>query len=157
MCSVRIDPQYRIFLSPWESQKQQHSNTAARSTSPLILLLLPRSSEIDFVRVPSLLLLVAVAGERGGMCPERYSQKTSLVVVIVVPVKMLWPPRLPHHIPREQRVRGNSQNSQMWENGKWHFATVTTSKTCYPRNRPCRPIGFWDVEDPTLSRQSAHS
>jgi hypothetical protein len=24
-------------------------------------------------------------------------------------------------------------------------------------NRPWRPIGLWDVEDPTLSRQSAHS
>jgi hypothetical protein len=24
------------------------------------------------------------------------------------------------------------------------------------RNRPCRPIGLWDVKDPTLSRQSAH-
>jgi hypothetical protein len=26
----------------------------------------------------------------------------------------------------------------------------------YPRNRPWRPIGLRDVEDPTLSRQSAH-
>jgi hypothetical protein len=26
----------------------------------------------------------------------------------------------------------------------------------YPRNRPWRPIELWDVEDPTLSRQSAH-
>jgi hypothetical protein len=26
----------------------------------------------------------------------------------------------------------------------------------YPRNRPWRPIGLWDVEDPTLCRQSAH-
>jgi hypothetical protein len=25
----------------------------------------------------------------------------------------------------------------------------------YPRNRPWRPIGLWDVKDPTLSRQSA--
>jgi hypothetical protein len=24
-------------------------------------------------------------------------------------------------------------------------------------NRPWRPIGFWDVKDPTLSRQLAHS
>jgi hypothetical protein len=27
----------------------------------------------------------------------------------------------------------------------------------YPCNRPWRPIGLWDVKDPTLSRQSAHS
>jgi hypothetical protein len=27
----------------------------------------------------------------------------------------------------------------------------------YPRNRPWRPIELWDVKDPTLSRQSAHS
>jgi hypothetical protein len=26
----------------------------------------------------------------------------------------------------------------------------------YPRNRPWRPIGLWDVEAPTFSRQSAH-
>jgi hypothetical protein len=26
----------------------------------------------------------------------------------------------------------------------------------YLRNRPWRPIGLWDVKDPTLSRQSAH-
>jgi hypothetical protein len=26
----------------------------------------------------------------------------------------------------------------------------------YPRNRPWKPIGLWDVKDPTLSRQSAH-
>jgi hypothetical protein len=32
---------------------------------------------------------------------------------------------------------------------------VSSSKLSYPRNRPCKPIGFWDVEDPTLSRQSA--
>jgi hypothetical protein len=25
------------------------------------------------------------------------------------------------------------------------------------RSRTCRPIGLWDVKDPTLSRQSAHS
>jgi hypothetical protein len=25
-----------------------------------------------------------------------------------------------------------------------------------PRDRPWRPIGLWDVKDPTLSRQSAH-
>jgi hypothetical protein len=27
----------------------------------------------------------------------------------------------------------------------------------YPHNRLWRPIGLWDVKDPTLSRQSAHS
>jgi hypothetical protein len=30
-------------------------------------------------------------------------------------------------------------------------------KKIFPRNRPWRPIGLWDVKDPTLSRQSAHS
>jgi hypothetical protein len=29
-------------------------------------------------------------------------------------------------------------------------------KTMYPCNRPWRPIGLWDVEAPTFSRQSAH-
>jgi hypothetical protein len=30
-------------------------------------------------------------------------------------------------------------------------------KCSYPRNRPWSPIGLSDVEDPILSRQSAHS
>jgi hypothetical protein len=30
-------------------------------------------------------------------------------------------------------------------------------KWSYPCERPWRPIGSWDVEDPTLSRQLAHS
>jgi hypothetical protein len=29
-------------------------------------------------------------------------------------------------------------------------------KESYPRNRQWRPIGLWDVKDPTLSRQSSH-
>jgi hypothetical protein len=29
-------------------------------------------------------------------------------------------------------------------------------KQSCPRNRPWRPIGLWDVEDPTLSRRLAH-
>jgi hypothetical protein len=30
------------------------------------------------------------------------------------------------------------------------------NKFSYPCNRPWRPWGLWDVEDPTLTRQSAH-
>jgi hypothetical protein len=33
---------------------------------------------------------------------------------------------------------------------------VLKKKWSYPRNGPRRPIGLWDVEDPTLSRQSIH-
>jgi hypothetical protein len=29
-------------------------------------------------------------------------------------------------------------------------------KKSYPCNRPWRPVGLWDVKNPTLSRQSAH-
>jgi hypothetical protein len=36
-------------------------------------------------------------------------------------------------------------------------ANITNSFTkSYPCNRPWRPIGLWDIEDPTFSRQSAH-
>jgi hypothetical protein len=31
-----------------------------------------------------------------------------------------------------------------------------SKKQSYPRNRPWRPTGLFDVKDPTLSRQSAH-
>jgi hypothetical protein len=34
--------------------------------------------------------------------------------------------------------------------------TVSKVKVKLSRNRPWRPIGLWDVKDPTLSRQSAH-
>jgi TRAP-type mannitol/chloroaromatic compound transport system permease small subunit len=33
----------------------------------------------------------------------------------------------------------------------------TQYKNKHVNNRPWRPIGLWDVKDPTLSRQSAHS
>jgi hypothetical protein len=36
----------------------------------------------------------------------------------------------------------------------WWFASQLKVKLS--RNRPWRPIGLWDIEDPTLSRQSAH-
>jgi hypothetical protein len=32
---------------------------------------------------------------------------------------------------------------------------IKKKKYSYPRHRRWRPIGLWDVEDPTLSRQSA--
>jgi hypothetical protein len=35
----------------------------------------------------------------------------------------------------------------------WRLAELLKS---YPYNRPWRPIGLWDVETPTFSRQSAH-
>jgi hypothetical protein len=31
------------------------------------------------------------------------------------------------------------------------------AKQSHPLNRPWRPLGLWDVKDPKLSRQSAHS
>jgi hypothetical protein len=36
---------------------------------------------------------------------------------------------------------------------KMHISKIQVS---YNRNKPWRPIELWDVEDPTLSRQSAH-
>jgi hypothetical protein len=33
---------------------------------------------------------------------------------------------------------------------------MNNKKKSYPCNRPWRPIGLWDVEAPTFSRQSAH-
>jgi hypothetical protein len=33
---------------------------------------------------------------------------------------------------------------------------VVLGRKSYPCNRPWRPIGLWDVEAPTFSRQSAH-
>jgi hypothetical protein len=35
--------------------------------------------------------------------------------------------------------------------------TVSKSKVKQSRNSPWRPVGLWDVKDPTLSRESAHS
>jgi hypothetical protein len=43
------------------------------------------------------------------------------------------------------------------ENVPFVFYYIAGKKKSYPRNRPWRPIGLWDVKDPTLSRQSAHS
>jgi hypothetical protein len=38
-----------------------------------------------------------------------------------------------------------------------HVYPYVKVKLSYPCNRPWRPIALWDVKDPTLSRQSAHS
>jgi hypothetical protein len=41
---------------------------------------------------------------------------------------------------------------------KFHIGLLTLKgkKYSYPRNRPWRPTGLWDVEAPTFSRQSVH-
>jgi hypothetical protein len=50
----------------------------------------------------------------------------------------------------------------MWCGVDKHFIrdrfkkNYSEKKNYYPRNRPWKPIGLWDVEDTTLSRQSAH-
>jgi hypothetical protein len=36
-----------------------------------------------------------------------------------------------------------------------NFVTFDEAKS-YPRNKPWRPMGLWDVKDPILSRPSAH-
>jgi hypothetical protein len=47
---------------------------------------------------------------------------------------------------------------QGWEGPRVDLdAVVKIKKVKYPCNRPWRPIGLWDVEDPTFSRQSVHS
>jgi hypothetical protein len=38
----------------------------------------------------------------------------------------------------------------------YQHSRVKEKKKSYPCNRPWRPIGLWDVEDPTFSRQSVH-
>jgi hypothetical protein len=38
-----------------------------------------------------------------------------------------------------------------------HYDIKAVAKNNSPRNRLWRPIGLWDVKDPTLSRQSVHS
>jgi hypothetical protein len=43
---------------------------------------------------------------------------------------------------------------RVWEKGA--AVMWIKGKASYPCNRPWRPIGLWDVEGPTLSRQSAH-
>jgi hypothetical protein len=37
-----------------------------------------------------------------------------------------------------------------------YLTWLSVSQWSYPCSRPCKPIGLWDVEDPTLSRHSAH-
>jgi hypothetical protein len=45
----------------------------------------------------------------------------------------------------------------MWVGQRRTPVYMKVALKVYPRNRPWRPIGLWDVEDPTLSRQSTHS
>jgi hypothetical protein len=44
------------------------------------------------------------------------------------------------------------------KNAYWNsLFSKNLKKKKYPHNTPWRPIGLWDVKDPTLSRQLAHS
>jgi hypothetical protein len=57
-------------------------------------------------------------------------------------------------------IVGRARGSVTWR--KWSYEEREPSIGAqpygsYPRNRLRRPIGLWDVKDPTLSRQSAHS
>jgi hypothetical protein len=60
-------------------------------------------------------------------------------------------------------ARAGSDCSVLWPGRPLSHCTVTSAagesnvKQSYRCNRPCRPVGLWDVKDPTLSRQSAHS
>jgi hypothetical protein len=57
-------------------------------------------------------------------------------------------------------------SKEIWQNTKSLLPYVTEFRSyrttllilhlSYPCNRPWRPIGLWDVEAPTFSRQSAH-
>jgi hypothetical protein len=57
------------------------------------------------------------------------------------------------------------ETTNVWKQHKWnslvHFWglrswTYIRQRYSYPFNVPWRPIGLWDVKDPTFSRQSAH-
>jgi hypothetical protein len=55
-----------------------------------------------------------------------------------------------------------SENSAVTESARCHCPRLHNNnsqnvlyKINYPHNRPWRPIGLWDVKDPTLSRQSS--
>jgi hypothetical protein len=52
-------------------------------------------------------------------------------------------------------ILGEEYKSRSSSLSSFLHSPVTSS--LYPCNRQWRPIGLWDVEDPTLSRQSAHS
>jgi hypothetical protein len=55
-----------------------------------------------------------------------------------------------------QLLRKPSNNSQELRSARRYNVTWRMVNQSYPRNRPWRPMGLWDVQDPTLSRQSAH-
>jgi hypothetical protein len=53
---------------------------------------------------------------------------------------------------RVMREYFGRRGTEWWEDGEESIMrSFDTSKWSYPRNRPWRPKGLWDVEDPTLS------
>jgi hypothetical protein len=58
------------------------------------------------------------------------------------------------HIPRHTVLASNLAAPLFVST---HRFVKNKEKVQLSRNRPWRPIGLWDVKDPTLSRQSAHS
>jgi hypothetical protein len=51
---------------------------------------------------------------------------------------------------------GSRINLLILYNARQIGVSMCKQKQSYPCNRPWRPMRFWNVEDPTLSRRSAH-
>jgi hypothetical protein len=54
-----------------------------------------------------------------------------------------------------RRMASFMYRTDYYSTAQYHNKEVKKGQ-CYPCNRPWRPIGLWDVEAPTYSRQSAH-
>jgi hypothetical protein len=59
-----------------------------------------------------------------------------------------------HHFCFRQR---HSTENRHIESYRAKTKLLKVKSKVIPVHRPCRPIGLWDVKDPTLSTQSAHS
>jgi hypothetical protein len=63
---------------------------------------------------------------------------------------------LHHRKESQNKQRTDSETSVNFYHTTRRHISENCKKQSYSCNMPCRPIGLWDIETPTFSRQSAH-
>jgi hypothetical protein len=109
------------------------------------------------------------------MVASCYQTRIIITVIVILPLKLILEQLTVFHL----RISNNNQthtifisrsmSTKLWLSMRWRpyvstrhateyvSSTKLKKKQSYPCNRPWRPIGLWDVEAPTSSRQSAHT
>jgi hypothetical protein len=77
---------------------------------------------------------------------------------LLIPLLKVWPHRVCFHKSNVTRTVGSNARCPFcsYQHYRSNVLFRFSTNSRYPSNRPWRPIGLWDVEASTFSKQSAH-